>query len=351
MSIEVKIKKSFKDFELNEDFRTDKKSLGILGASGCGKSMMLKCIAGIETPDYGRIVLDGRVLFDSEKKINLSPQKRKIGFLFQNYALFPTMTVLKNVESGIEEKDRKKREQKARALIEQIGLKGLENRYPDQLSGGQQQRAALTRMLAAEPEMILLDEPFSALDAYLKDALLQEMKGILEHFQGHVMIVSHNREELYRLCGEMAVMDDGQILRIDTVKAVFDRPEFVQAARLTGCKNISEIQRLGDYKVLALKWGITFQTADKVPEDVTHVGIRAHHLIPADAETVNSFPVQLEEISESPFEFHYFMKNVDAPEKLPIWWKVPKSSVHAPAELNMPKFLTVKPEEVMLLKE
>ena len=354
MSLEVDIKKKFKGFCLDVNFKTEDHSLGILGASGCGKSMTLKCIAGIEKPDEGRIVLDGKVLFDARQKINLPPQMRKTGYLFQNYALFPTMTVQKNVEAGIQVKDRRQRQEKAHQFIAMMGLEGLEGRLPGQLSGGQQQRAALARMLASEPEMILLDEPFSALDTYLRDALQREMKRLTDQFKGHVIIVSHSRDELYRLCHSMAVMGDGRILHMDETKAVFDRPEYVQAARLTGCKNISRIEKLGDYEVMASDWGLKLVTGQKVTDDVTHIGIRAHHFIPVyeheHEDQINCFPVRLLEIEESPFEIHYFMQNTDASDKAPVWWKVPKFAVNESAQQNMPVYLKVSPEDIMLLK-
>lgn len=364
MSIEVSIKKKFKDFCLDVDFSLDAKSLGILGASGCGKSMTLKCIAGIETPDFGYIVADGRVFFDSEKKINMPARERRVGYLFQNYALFPTMTVLKNVEAGIREK-KPERRRYAEAWLGRMGLSGLFGRYPDELSGGQQQRAALARMLAAEPQMILLDEPFSALDTYLKDSLQREMKSVIESFGGHVIMVSHSRDELYRLCGHMAVMDEGRVRHMDSTRAVFDNPKYVQAARLTGCKNISEIVRIGVNEVYAEAWGLRLVTAEPVTEDISHIGIRAHHFRAAALDraarknkaagvffdgTQNVFPVVHEDTDESPFEIHYFMRNAAAPESKPIWWKVPKFSVNEANAGPMPYYLSVRPEDIMLLK-
>ncbi len=182
MSLEVRIRKKFKGFFLDVDFVQEGGCMGILGASGCGKSMTLKCIAGIETPDEGRICLDGEILFDSKKKINKRPQDRNVGFLFQNYALFPTMTVEENIACGIRE--RKKRKEIVREQIGRFRLEGLEDHRPAQLSGGQQQRVALARMLAGSPRLILLDEPFSALDTFLRDQMHQEMKKIIRDFPG-----------------------------------------------------------------------------------------------------------------------------------------------------------------------
>ena len=163
--LQVRIKKKLGNFLLDVDFSMDGGIFAILGASGCGKSMTLKCIAGIERPDEGRIVLNDRVLFDSAKRINLPPQKRKVGYMFQDYALFPTMNVVQNIQAGM---GRKPDPKKVREYITGFQLGGLEHHMPDQLSGGQKQRVAMARMLAAEPEVLLLDEPFAALDSYLK---------------------------------------------------------------------------------------------------------------------------------------------------------------------------------------
>ena len=175
---------------MHMQFRAEQEIFAILGASGCGKSMTLKCIAGIEKPDEGRIVLDGKVLFDSEKKINLPPQKRKVGYMFQDYALFPHMNVVQNIEAGMGKRPDRSRTE---SLIRQFQLEGLEKKIPGQLSGGQKQRVAMARMLAAEPELILLDEPFSALDTYLKWQLEQEMYKHLKEAGKTVIFVSHNR--------------------------------------------------------------------------------------------------------------------------------------------------------------
>ena len=175
--LQVRIKKKLGNFLLDVDFSMDGGIFAILGASGCGKSMTLKCIAGIERPDEGRIVLNDRVLFDSAKRINLSPQKRKVGYMFQDYALFPTMNVVQNIQAGM---GRKPDPKKVREYITGFQLGGLEHHMPDQLSGGQKQRVAMARMLATEPEVLLLDEPFAALDSYLKWKMEQQMLELLQ---------------------------------------------------------------------------------------------------------------------------------------------------------------------------
>ena len=177
--LKVKIKKQLENIVLDIDFETNDAVLGLIGASGSGKSMTLKCIAGIERPDSGFISLDDRVLYDSEKKINLRPQDRNIGYLFQNFALFPQMTVKKNIYVSVNKKyDKNEKDKKINEIIELLNLKGLENKLQSEISGGQQQRVALARIIVNEPDFLLLDEPFSALDAFLKWNLAKELKRI-----------------------------------------------------------------------------------------------------------------------------------------------------------------------------
>ena len=172
MSLEVNIEKKLDGFTLRAAFSAGNIPTALLGASGCGKSMTLRCIAGIVKPDKGRIVLDGRVLFDSEQHIDLPPQQRGAGLLFQNYALFPNMTVEQNILCGLKaEKDRAARQARCAELLRAMRLEPLAKRYPAQLSGGQQQRTALARILAGRPRILMLDEPFSALDSYLREAV------------------------------------------------------------------------------------------------------------------------------------------------------------------------------------
>ena len=166
MGLSVDVNKNLGDFHLNVRFQTEASRIGILGATGCGKSMTLKSIAGIETPDEGKIMMNDKVVYDSRQKVNIRPQKRNIGYLFQNYALFPTMTVAKNIAAGLKGTKQEKQERVAR-MIRTFQLEGMEERLPGELSGGQQQRVALARIMAYEPDVILLDEPFSALDMFL----------------------------------------------------------------------------------------------------------------------------------------------------------------------------------------
>lgn len=306
MAILVDIEKTLDDFRLHVNFAAENEVLALLGASGCGKSMTLKCIAGIEKPDRGRIVLDGVTLFDSEKKINLSPQERYTGLLFQNYALFPNMTVEENIEMGAKrEKNSEKRKANVENIIDGFGLKELVYHYPHQLSGGQQQRVALARLLVSNPHIILLDEPFSALDSHLRFRLEQEVRSMIRKFGKTVILVSHDRDEVFRLSDKIAVMHNGRLETFGTKENVFANPKTRQAAILTGCKNISPIKRISDYKVLALDWGIELELQEKITSE-KFVGMRMHDLT-LNGES-NAFDCVVDEVIENPFSYTVMLK-------------------------------------------
>lgn len=279
MSLEVNIKKNFGRFVLDVNFTAESGVLGLLGASGCGKSMTLRCIAGIVTPDEGRIVLDGVTLFDSAEKINLPPQERKVGLMFQNYALFPNMTVMQNIMCGLKnEKDKNLKRQKAEEIIKKVRLEGLEKRRPHQLSGGQQQRVALARILVGNPKIIMLDEPFSALDSFLRWEVEMELLDILEDFEGPVLMVSHSREEVYRICSHICVIDNGKNEKIVTTHELFDTPATLDAALLSGCQNFSRARKLGEREVEATDWSCRLKTAGRVPDDIAYIGVKSDRL-------------------------------------------------------------------------
>ena len=224
--LKVNIKKKLDNITLDIDFETNDAVLGLIGASGSGKSMTLKCIAGIEKPDYGRIILNDRVLFDSDKRINIRPQDRKIGYLFQNYALFPQMTVKKNILVSVNKKyDKIEKEKKINDIIEVLNLRGLENKLPNEISGGQQQRVAFARIIVNEPDFLLLDEPFSALDAFLKWNLVKELKNIVDKLGKKAIFVTHNINEVYYLCKNAIVLDSGKEIERNSVNELIENPK------------------------------------------------------------------------------------------------------------------------------
>lgn len=291
MTLFVDIKKTLPEFNLNIKFEVDNIALGLLGESGSGKSMTLRCIAGIDTPDSGQIILNGRVLFDSEKKINLPIRERKVGFLFQNFALFPHMSVEDNIGFGFDKQvNVEERRKRINSIIEMMKLTGMNKRYPYQLSGGQQQRVALARALVMEPEILLLDEPFSALDEHLRNHMINELGGILLKFNGTGLFVTHNMEEAYRLCEDICVLSDGKLEAKARSEEIFNNPPTVKTARLTGCKNISSAKKIDRDIIEISNWGCKVKLDREVNEDIKYVGIRAHYLkLVKDGEDFNTF--------------------------------------------------------------
>lgn len=258
--LQVDIVKRFPDFTLDVAFELGRERLALFGPSGSGKSLTLKCIAGIETPDEGRIVLNGRTLFDSAKKINLPPRERLVGLLFQSYALFPNMNLRQNILMGQREKNRHKVDQ----MIRDFSLSGLEELYPHQLSGGQQQRVALARMLVNNPEIVLLDEPFSALDTHLRVQVEYEVLAILEQFSGAAIIVSHNMNETYRFANRIAIFQDGNIEDLQPRDQLFHAPSTINGARLVGLRNISPVEKTAEGSYLSA-YGLSLPIAPQKP--------------------------------------------------------------------------------------
>lgn len=349
MAIEVRIHREFDDFKLDVQFQSESRRIGILGASGCGKSLTLKSIAGIERPETGKIESAGKVFFDSAKKIWMPPQERNVGYLFQNYALFPTITVEKNIGIALR-CGKKEKEKKVRDMIERFSLQGLEKKLPGQLSGGQQQRTALARIMIYEPDMILLDEPFSALDSYLKEQTQRECLELLQDYPGTVILVSHSRDEIYRFSEEVLVMDGGKAVIQKTVKELFEHPQKVAAAKLTGCKNIEEIVWKDGKHLYVPGWDMVIPAGMGNVGGAQAIGIRAHEFTTerteSDGELV--FPVYKPEVKEDLFEYHVqFFTSERA--KTPVVWKVSKKLWDV-GEKGVPKWLHLKREHILFLE-
>lgn len=224
MSLYVDIEKRLGAFRLQSKFEVADETLALLGASGCGKSVTLKCIAGIMTPDRGRIVLNGRVLFDSEKRTDLTPQQRRVGYLFQQYALFPNMTVEQNILCGIRAGSRSEKRALAAEKLRMFRLEGLEKKYPAQLSGGQQQRVAIARALALRPDILCFDEPTSALDPELTGEVLRVLRELAEH-KTTMIIVTHEMKFARDAADRILFMDGGVVVEQGDAKELIDHPK------------------------------------------------------------------------------------------------------------------------------
>ena len=244
MSLIVDIEKDFGSFYLKANIKQEKGVLGFLGESGCGKSMTLKCIAGIVKPDRGRIVLNGRVLFDSEKKINLQPQERKVGYLFQNYALFPHMTIKENIEIGLSNLSKEDKDKVVKEHLTKMKLEGFENRYPHQLSGGQQQRIAFARALACNPEILLLDEPFSALDYQTRLMVNDDVYKIIKNENKTAILVTHDISEAIAMSDRIAVLSKRPSTIKSEHKINFEDMEVEKTP--FECRKIPEFQKYFD---------------------------------------------------------------------------------------------------------
>lgn len=210
----------------------------LFGPSGCGKTTVLRCLSGLERPDEGQIEFDGQPWFDATRHICLSPQQRGIGFLFQEYALFPHLTVADNIGFGLWGTSSAERRRCLTEMLDRFDLSGLEQRFPHQISGGQQQRVALARVLVRQPKLLLLDEPLSALDAGLREQLRLELRRLLAGFEIPVIVVTHDRIEAITLADQVAVMESGRIRQIGAVQEVFTRPNGLIVARIVGVETI-----------------------------------------------------------------------------------------------------------------
>jgi len=314
LSLFIDIKKGLSSFNLDVSMKSKGGIIGFLGASGSGKSMTLKCIAGLEKADKGKIIINDKVLFDSENKINIKTKDRKVGFLFQNYALFPHMTIKNNIEIGLDKTSKDEKNKLSANYIKKFGLEGLENRYPWQLSGGQQQRVALARALITSPDILLLDEPFSALDNHLRANMERELVEILKDYDGTVVFVTHDIAEAYRVCDKIIVFDSGKASEIREKSILFEKPLSLAEAKITGCKNISKAKRLNSDYILAEEWNLKLKVLDD-SVDIRYIAIRSHNIKlfnDKENESVNVFNMIIENIVENPFDYTLYIKEVNS---------------------------------------
>jgi molybdate transport system permease protein len=307
--LRVNIEKQVPEFQLQVKFRATDEPLGLLGASGSGKSMTLRCIAGLETPTQGRIVLNGRVLFDSRQGINVPSRDRKVGLVFQQYALFPHLTVAQNIAFGMGEIPRGQRATEVIQYLDRMELSGLGDRYPHQLSGGQQQRVALARALAIRPHLLLMDEPLSALDTYLRSHIEKLLVEVLTSYSGVTLFITHKLEEAYRICPNLLVLSAGKTLAYGAKEAIFQRPPTYEAARITECKNFSRARQIDATHLEAIDWNCQLEVIDPLPPSPFCVGLRAHHVkFLRQGNQSNTFPGWLAMITETQHKVSLYIK-------------------------------------------
>lgn len=308
--LEVDIYKDFGNFILDVDFKSSDQVLGILGASGSGKSLTLKCIGGIIKPDRGRIVLNDRILFDSEKKVNLRPQERRVGYLFQDYALFPNMTVYENIKTGIRDKS-KDADSIINKKLKEMNLLSVRDNKPSEISGGEKQRAALARILVNDADILLLDEPYSAIDAYMRWKIELDIKETIEKYKIPTLFVSHDRDEVYRMCDSIVTMKDGKSEERKKTKELFANPKTLSAAELSGCKNFSRLEKKDEKTYLALDWGLDLII--KTYKEADLLGIRSHYIEITDKKLgENSYPLKVIKEIEELFTYCLIVKSKDA---------------------------------------
>lgn len=264
--LEVELRKRLGDFLLDAAFAAPGGLITLFGPSGSGKSLTLQTIAGTIEPDAGRISLDGQPIFDSSSGLNLPPQKRRVGYVPQHYALFPHLSVADNIGFGLARLPRTRRRQRIAELLRNFDLEALAERRPHQLSGGQQQRVALARALAVQPGLLLLDEPFAALDAALRGALREELAQVQKLWSISMLIVTHDLSDVFALGNRVIVYDHGRVIQQGTRDEVFFRPTSRRVAEFVQTGNIlpAVVERV-DGETLWLKWRGHLLTMDAQP--------------------------------------------------------------------------------------
>ena len=318
--------------------------LTLLGPSGCGKTTILRAIGGFNKIDSGKILLDGAEVQ------GLPPEKRPTGMVFQSYNLWPHMTIYENMAFGLKLRKTPKKEMDAQIaeMLALVKMSGSEKKYPTQLSGGQQQRVAIARALVLRPAVLLLDEPFSALDSFLKWNLEMELTEVLDSFAGPAIWVSHDRGEAFRNCRWVCVMDQGKTLPAQAMDELFFSPGTEAAARLTGCKNYARAITNGNTVTLP-EWGIALRCAEKAGSMVQCVGIRAHSVRPATLGEENAFSCTVERIIQDVFSTIILLRPVGATQEAPLlWMEMDKNNgqkIHNSRTLTV----AVAPQQIMLL--
>lgn len=250
MNVEVDIEKKFyakkglkekgksPSFSMHCTFDAGSDLIVLFGCSGSGKTTSLRCVAGLETPDAGKIKINDTLYFDSKKKVNIPPERRKIGYMFQENALFPHMNVKQNIEFGLKGMSSLEKTRRADEMLRLVGIEELEFAYPEELSGGQKQKVALARALAPSPEVLLLDEPFSSLDTVVRMKLKKELRTIQKELEIPVIFITHDPVEAFTLSDKMVVFENGRIEQAGSPDDVFYHPKTQYVAELVGFSNL-----------------------------------------------------------------------------------------------------------------
>ena len=332
------------------------KFYAILGANGSGKTTLCNIIRGF-IPNFFQGEMKGKVIIDGKnlEEYEMGEIASKIGYVFQNpfnQITGARDTVYGEIAYGLENFGVPVAEIKTRVekIMEITNTTYLQEKNPFELSGGQQQRVALARIMAYEPSVILLDEPFSALDVFLKDRLQQEMMELLSDYDGTVILVSHSRDEIYSFSEEVLVIEDGHGIRLGPVKEVFNAPRYKTAARLTGCKNIADVYRMDAQTVYVKDWDVQLIFKGRsVPENVKAIGIRAHDLIPVYG-TISGAMLKVKEWKsvDYPFERKYFIRCESGCED--FCWFVQREISATLEEKGMPDALAFPEEKVLFLE-
>ncbi len=355
MGLQIDITRKLPGFKLEISLSCGAEIIAVLGPSGSGKSMLLNSIAGLVKPDRGAIRYDDVTFFDSAKKINLPPRSRKTGFLFQNYAMFPHLTVADNIAFGLGKLPKQEQKKKVTELLERFHMSDMGKRYPSQISGGQQQRVALARALAVEPRILLLDEPFSALDEHLKTHMLKEMKESLKNFRGTTLFVTHNMMEAYHLADRILILNNGSVETFDAKEEVFRRPVSLAAANITGCKNVASAVRKSEHAVEVPEWGVAAAAAAEITEENGYIGIRENNIRLADeGERENCYSVWIADESEAPARTTLYLKIGSAPQNQDdyhIQWEINREERAAVGRLPQPFKIYMNPENIFFMPQ
>lgn len=353
--LEVNAERRLENFNLDVSFRTSQGAVGLLGPSGAGKSMTLRMIAGLSTPDRGRIVLNDRVLFDSGTKQNVPAAARRVGVVFQDYALFPHLTVAENVGFGIRNLPAEARRQRVDHQLGSMQIGELANRFPREISGGQRQRVAIARCMATDPDALLLDEPFAALDPHLRRQTEEQLRRALSNFSGPVVFVTHDMEEAFRFCTELLVLDRGSTIASGPKHKLFEDPGSVAAARLTGCKNIAPAVAIGPNRISIPAWNCELTTSHQVNENLTYVGYRSHQIRFVDnGDGENVFSCWLVSSSEAPHEMTLYLRmhTPAAPgEAAQLQADIPKDLWRVLSSTPQPWKVQLVPERLLMLHQ